>query len=432
MNHPSRLLLSMASCCVWLGSAGTLSAQVPLPPIEPPGIEPIEPPLPIEPPPVEPPLSVEPAPPEDLAPPVEAPPPSDDDRPPAADQDEDEDSNSRLSFKATVGVGVRAELIFDPDSDDTEGSPTYTLNHNLRPYLSGQVHRYVKFEANLDSSEADIVVLDAIVKLEFNDYFNLWAGRFLPPSDRANLSGPYFQNAWTYPGNVNAYPSVYAGRDDGVAIWGQINGGQFKWQVGAFDMGGGTADPRLAGRITLNLLDPEPGYYNSSTYYGEKDVLAISGVLQYKSAPDGADDSAEDAIWNVDALFEDSFRGAGTLDIEGAFYGFGGADQGTSFFALASFLIEPKLGMGQLQPMFRVQRAAWGDGDTFTAFGTPFTAPEGVDATLLTLDAGLHYIISGHNARLAATFSHTAFDLGSATDAVTESVFILGGQVQAF
>ena len=52
--------------------------------------------------------------------------------------------------------------------------------------------------------------------------------------------------------------------------------------------------------------------------------------------------------------------------------------------------------------------------------------------TLLTLDVGLHYIISGHNARLAATLSHTSFSVDGVDDAQNDTIFILGGQVQAF
>jgi hypothetical protein len=370
---------------------------------------------------------------QDPAPPVEAPPPSEGNAPVEIAPLADADKASPFALEAAVGVGIRAELVLDPDRDEPEDSPVYTLNHNLRPYISGQVHEYIKFEGNLDSNAGDIVVLDAVLKLEFHDYFNLWAGRFLPPSDRANLSGPYFQNAWTYPGGVHGYPSVYAGRNDGLAIWGQINGGQFKWQVGAFDMGGGTPDPRLAARVTYNVLDPEPGYYNSSTYYGSKDVLAFGAALQHKAAPEGAPDEAADTLWNLDALYENSFAGAGTLDVEAAFYGFGGADAGTSFFVLGSFMFEDEVGFGRLQPMLRVQRAGWGDGDAFPVFGTSLVAPADVDASLLTLDAGLHYIISGHNARLAATVQHTSFSVDvDGTDAVTDTVFILGGQVQAF
>jgi hypothetical protein len=196
-------------------------------------------------------------------------------------------------------------------------------------------------------------------------------------------------------------------------------------------MGTGTPDPRLAARLTFNVLDPEPGYYNSSTYYGQKDVLAFGAVVQHQPAPEGAPDEAADTLWNLDVLYESSFSGAGTLDVEGAFYGFGGADAGTSFFLLASFMIEEVIGIGRLQPMLRLQRAAWGDGDSFPASGVPVVAPPDVDASLLTFDAGLHYIISGHDARLALTVSHTSFDVEGA-DAQTNTVFILGGQVQAF
>lgn len=400
MNHLSSTRLMLVALTAWLAPIGVATAQEPAPPVEPP------PP-------------VEPLPPSEQAVPVESAP------------SPEAPASSGFALKANVGVGVRAELVFDPDRDQGD-SPVYTVNHNLRPYISGQVHDYIKFEGNLDSNVGDIVVLDAIVKLEFHDYFNLWAGRLLPPSDRANLSGPYFQNAWSYPGGVHGYPSVYAGRDDGVAIWGQINGGQFKWQVGAFDMGGGTPDPRLAARLTLNVLDPEPGYYNSSTYYGTKDVLAFGAVVQHTPAPEGAPDEAADTLWNLDALYENSFSGAGTLDIEGAFYGFGGADAGTSFFVLGSFMFEDKVGIGQLQPMLRLQRAGWGDGDAFPA-GSTTVAPPDTDASLLTFDVGLHYIISGHNARLAATLTHTSFDSGiDGADSVTDTVFTLGGQVQAF
>src|SRR5690349_24201303 len=36
----------------------------------------------------------------------------------------------------------------------------------------------------------------AVAQFSFSDKFNIWAGRFLPPSDRANLYGPYYSNHW--------------------------------------------------------------------------------------------------------------------------------------------------------------------------------------------------------------------------------------------
>lgn len=341
-----------------------------------------------------------------------------------------------LDIKVAFGLGLRTELIFDPERETdpdavpptTDDGPIYSMNHNLRPYITGQVHEYLKFEGNLDSDAENIRVLDAVLKFEFHEYFNLWAGHFLPPSDRANLSGPYFQNAWTYPTGVHLYPSGFAGRDDGLAVWGQVNGGQFKWQLGLFDMGGGTPDPRFSGRVTFNVLDPEPGYYNSSTYYGTKDILAFGAVLHHQPAPEGAPDEAADTLWNLDALYENSFAGAGTLNVEGAFFGFGGADAGTSFFALASFMFQEPVGIGQLQPMVRFQRGSVSDGDVFS---DRLAAPPNDDASITTIDAGLHYIISGHNARLAATLQHESVSVGDA-DSETNTVFILGAQIQAF
>ena len=60
-------------------------------------------------------------------------------------------------------------------------------------------------------------------------------GRFLPPSDRANLYGPYYANDWApyADGVADYYPDVAVGRDNGLAYWGDF--GMLKVQVGAFD-----------------------------------------------------------------------------------------------------------------------------------------------------------------------------------------------------
>jgi hypothetical protein len=54
--------------------------------------------------------------------------------------------------------------------------------------------------------------------------FNIWAGRFLPPSDRANLYGPYYANDWApyADGVADYYPNVAVGRDNGLAYWGDF------------------------------------------------------------------------------------------------------------------------------------------------------------------------------------------------------------------
>ena len=306
----------------------------------------------------------------------------------------------------SYGVGVRVGGGY-VDTTPSQGFGVQTLD--VRPYISGQFAPWLKFTGNLDLNNGDgtIRVLDAIGQFEPSELFNVWMGRFLPPSDRANLSGPYYQNAWNYPTTVNGYPSIYAGRADGAALWGQINHGQLKYQAGIFTLD--TAVPIgqaiYAGRVVFNLLDPEPGYYNSSTYYGSKDVLALGGTIQYKKTIDTAGEKKL-LGFNFDVLFEKKVVAADVLSLEGAYYNFDqGNDlgkQGWSAFGLASWLFGTKMGPGRVQPMVRYQHAV---------------AAAGGDPTR-TVDVGLNYILDGHNARVALAVQNTNPPAGSSSTGV--------------
>jgi hypothetical protein len=315
----------------------------------------------------------------------------------------------------TYGVGVRVGGGYQDAA--TQGVGVTTLD--VRPYISGQIAPWMKFTGNLDLNNADggtIHVLDAIAQFEPTGLFNVWLGRFLPPSDRANLSGPYYQNAWNYPTTVNGYPSIFAGGAAAAAVWGQVNGGQFKYQAGIF-----TLDPTVpigqaiyAGRLVYNLLDPEPGYYNSSTYYGAKDVLALGGTIQYKKSIDPTTSVEQKFVgFNFDALFEKKVIGANVLTLEGAYYNFDqgntAGQQGWSAFGLASWLFGDKLGPGRVQPMFRYQHAV----------------PAGGGDATHTYDVGLNYILDGHNARVAFAVQNTNPPTGSSSTGVQ-----LGIQIQ--
>jgi hypothetical protein len=109
--------------------------------------------------------------------------------------------------------------------------------------------------------------------------------------------------------------------------------------------------------------------------------------------------------FNVDLLFEKKLPFGDTVTLEGAYYNFNKGSQGWSFFALASYLFGPKIGVGQLQPMARYAQQS----------------PTGGGESTKIIDGGINYIISGHNARLAlvaqnfnppAAPSSTSFVLG--------------------
>ena len=143
-----------------------------------------------------------------------------------------------------IGIGLRTSFQAQGAAGG-EWSKKFAAD-NVRLYTNGQVLPMLAFEVNFDYSNSanhapgseknrgDLTLLDGVVKFELNEYFNIWGGQFLPPSDRANLSGPYYLNTWAFP-FVQKYPAVYAGRDRGAAFWGQIQGGKFKYQVGIFD-----------------------------------------------------------------------------------------------------------------------------------------------------------------------------------------------------
>ena len=320
----------------------------------------------------------------------------------------------------SYGVGLRVGGGYTAyGSGGTVPNSAGLIQLDVRPYIAGQILPFLKFEGNLDLAYSDmgrIHVLDAVAKFEPHDLINFWFGRFLPPSDRANLSGPYYQNAWNFP-STNAYPSIYAGRADGAAVWGQVDKGRFKYQAGFFTTTPSQpADQGIyAGRLTVNFLDPEPGYYNSSTYYGSKDVLALGGAIQFQKNGSGVPPAQQDLLGaNIDLLFEKrlpfgAFGGSDTMTIEGAYYNFNHGDQGQSYFALASYLFDPKVGFGQFQPMARF---------------TQLFPTGGGDSTKI-VDGGVNYIIDGHKARLALVVQNT-----NAPAAASVTTFQLGVQIQ--
>ena len=138
------------------------------------------------------------------------------------------------------------------------------------------------FNTDYNNVTNNMQILDAVGQFHISPKFNVWFGRFLPPSDRANLYGPFYANNWAVytDGIQDGYPFVFQGRDNGVAYWGDFKAGvaKIKASLGAFD--GGSADgnkkPIWAARVQLDFWDPENGYYLNGTYYGDKNLLAIA------------------------------------------------------------------------------------------------------------------------------------------------------------
>jgi hypothetical protein len=240
-----------------------------------------------------------------------------------------------------------------------------------------------------------VQIMDAVARFEYSDYLNIWAGRFLPPSDRANLYGPFYANQWNVynDGVQDGYASVAVGRDNGVAYWGQF--GMVKLSAGAFDVPSttGRSSTVTAARAQIDLWDPEGGYYLNGTYYGEKDLLAL-GV-----AGQNADGNNS---YSVDFLLEKKLpAGVVTVEAEYARYegGFGGysplALNDNGYYVLASYLFPQVIGVGKFQVLGKYSHAKYTD---------PITDIE------KTYDAELNYIIKEFNARISLHYLDVKFD----------------------
>jgi hypothetical protein len=305
----------------------------------------------------------------------------------------------------SLGAGLRTQFESTNPSGGSNTVNDFTIN-NARIYIGGSVTEDIKLMFNTDYSSAsdNLQIMDAVVRFEFSEVFNIWAGRFLPPSDRANLYGPFYASNWNVyeDGVQDGYPFIVQGRQNGVAYWGQF--GIAKVSLGVFDAPStlGEGEVITAGRVQLDFWDPEGGYYLNGTYYGEKDLLAF-GLAGQTSAGNHA--------YTFDALLEKKLGNGGvvTLESELSRYdglgGYGGTDgsyvDSNGWYALAAYLFPQKVGIGKFQVLGKYGAARFND----SALG-------GSEYEQTTSEANLNYLIKTFDARLSLFWKRTSLDAG--------------------
>ena len=380
----------------------------------------------------------------------------------------------------SIGMGVRTEFVAQENASANGGSYSNQFGiNNARIYINGQIHKYLKFEFNTEcfncnstfgssqgggansfGGNSNIGLLDAIGKFEFNQYVNLWVGRLLVPGERGELNGPFYHavydgfktpfNSADFSGNFGAGGAGLYGRDNGMVYWGQVDPGfgHLQYSAGVFtglqSAGGRTfctntqgcgpnqQDSLLyAGRLTFNFLNPEknPGYYTSGTYYGTAgDILALAvGVNHQQNGAGSFLHSADYTALITDLLFEKPLAndmGVITVNAEYKQYyanynplafsdnsGNFGMFDGHSYTGYALYLIPQEVGMGRFQPY---SRFTWVQPNQST--------------NRKETEAGVNYIISGHNARISAFWQYG--DL--ATKGINYAPGVTGDKVNVF
>ena len=305
-----------------------------------------------------------------------------------------EEAQEDESPSVTLGAGMQTSFLHhQPAVGDSVDN--FRLN-SLRFYVNGQAADNIGFMINTDinyggtlfvcpeagSCEAgygnqgnEVQILDAVAQIGVSDKFNIWFGRFLPPSDRANLYGPYYAHHWAvYSDSLqDGYPFIFQGRQNGAVYWGQF--GKVKLSMGAFDgssteIGNSSSSLISAGRLQVDFWDPEPGYYLNGTYYGQRNLLAIGFAGQAQSGDSvastvGYDGTTIDKLTtktssSFDFLLERMTGGGSAVSIEVEvvrYNGLGGYPSvaGAQFqtltggYALASYLFPKMEGPGQFE-----------------------------------------------------------------------------------
>lgn len=310
------------------------------------------------------------------------------------------DATLKLSDTSSVKIGASTRLSFTHIDNPPVGAYENKLNvDSVRLKLSAKINKALGFVFATERDPAGgISVLDSVIQLEVGPAVNLWAGRFVTPVDRVNLTGTYFLNTWAYP-FVSRYPTLLGGRNDGVVVWGQP-GGKLTYYIGAYQgldaAGGPNATGRhllYSGRLAYDFWGAEPGYFTQSTYYGSKDVFAIGlAGAEQKDAVGTIAAPGSFRGWNTDFLIEKNL-GALTPSVEGAYYRYSNdhtlpSAEGSAYFLYVGLLFNHKLGIGKLQPHVRYQR-----------FNT--------DTGLVhkRVDLGVNYVIDGHRDRISVALS---------------------------
>jgi hypothetical protein len=306
----------------------------------------------------------------------------------------------------TVGAGLQTSFAHaSPRGGD---STDQLLVNSVRLYVNGTAANNIKFMLNteFDGGTNKVGILDAVARVELSPKFNIWAGRLLPPSDRANLYGPYYAHHWNVysDGVQDGYPFIFQGRDNGVVYWGDF--GKFKFAGGGFDGGSATGNKNVIGaaRVQVDLWDPEKGYYLNGTYYGGKNLLAIGAAVQAQSAI-VAGQPTNKAV-SADFLLERKLPDGSVVTFESEYANYdrlGGynsrytSDKGA--YALASYLFPKPVGPGKFEILGKYAKARFSRGLT----------PADIRFDQKTTEFNFNYVLKEFNARIMSFYQKTNF-----------------------
>ncbi len=251
---------------------------------------------------------------------------------------------------------------------------------------------------------------DAWATLHLSEALKIQAGRMYVPLTR-NYGTTSTKTMLTtdlsfFQGGVrgNVFYSSKVGRDDGVTLWGNPLDGRIQYRLmvseGMEDNSNPNDHLRFAGRMAVNLLEPEKEWFNQGTYLGQKKVLSLGFGLDTQSDLTLNNQAQQDNLtWTADAFFDHPLA-AGAVTVESAyihirnntqthnFSQLAAGDDAELFYLQAGYYLPAPIGAGRFQPYMRYETAAV-DQKSDTHF----------------FSGSLNYYLKGHNGKISLDYT---------------------------
>jgi len=247
-----------------------------------------------------------------VAPPPDAPPPT------AFESLKIESKNGSASLKIGLLLQPQFETI-GSDSAANEGNSNNLFLRRTRLLIGGTLFKNFEYFFETDSPnlfKADATgakngfgmgVQDAFMTWKaYEDFVKFDVGYMLTPGAHNALQGAgtllgldYFSNSFNHSASFNNLGGNPAGRDAGLEVRGLLLDNHIEYRAGLFqglrkpaaaavppDTTGDVQSQnmfRFAGRLQINLLDAETGFFYAGTYLGKKKVASVGAALDVQS-----------------------------------------------------------------------------------------------------------------------------------------------------
>jgi hypothetical protein len=330
-----------------------------------------------------------------------------------------------IDEQAHLEVGIWAQTWYQWVEDGKGGTEDLNdfLIRRAYLYLKGDVTDLVSFfthaatdKAGMEKDDAplsdEVEWRDLWITLNFDKAFMVQVGRMYVPLTRAygttstssmmTLDLPFLQGGSR--GGI-LYASK-TGRDDGITLWGNPMDGLLQYRLMVSEGVESEDNPedslRVAGRVAVNLMEPETGWFNKGTYLGKKKVLSLGlGFDRQDDIAPGGVVAAEDdnQVWTADVFF-DQPMGDGAVTAEAAYIdiehctqhvsltSLGEGDDAENWYIQAGYLFP-----NHVQPYVRYETV-----DVDDAFETDF------------LSVGANYYMKGHKCKISVDFTQVNQD----------------------